>query len=312
MKRILICAVSIAFLTIEGCSLNKSVENTSLTENNNRLYMVTIKRDILCLMMAYPGYIINIEKNENGMIYVIMKSGKRVLYDDKKEKTGVEKMADPDIQDMMEQIYPLKNENILMPQDFDPGRVRVYAILNEVYGSFRTQVESNLVNVKTNYGSFQFNKNNKASEELQKAFNDVSLLVRNNHSISVSLLPVNGTFNYRFISGTQRLSPHSFGIAIDLARDKRDYWRWASREQGQKRIESYPEEIVYTFEKHNFIWGGKWGHFDILHFEYRPEITYKSRFFGGRLTDEGQWYEGVPGDDPVVKGYIDIIEKALQ
>jgi hypothetical protein len=31
-------------------------------------------------------------------------------------------------------------------------------------------------------------------------------------------------------------------------------------------------EIVLTFERHGFIWGGKWGHFDTMHFEYRPEL----------------------------------------
>jgi peptide methionine sulfoxide reductase MsrA len=33
-----------------------------------------------------------------------------------------------------------------------------------------------------------------------------------------------------------------------------------------------PWEIVEIFEKHGFIWGGKWYHYDTMHFEYRPEI----------------------------------------
>jgi hypothetical protein len=33
-----------------------------------------------------------------------------------------------------------------------------------------------------------------------------------------------------------------------------------------------PVEIVQIFEKHGFIWGGKWEHFDTMHFEYRPEL----------------------------------------
>jgi D-alanyl-D-alanine carboxypeptidase len=32
-----------------------------------------------------------------------------------------------------------------------------------------------------------------------------------------------------------------------------------------------PLEIAAAFEKHGFIWGGKWYHFDGMHFEYRPE-----------------------------------------
>jgi peptidoglycan LD-endopeptidase CwlK len=31
-------------------------------------------------------------------------------------------------------------------------------------------------------------------------------------------------------------------------------------------------EIVAIFEKHGFIWGGKWYHYDTMHFEYRPEL----------------------------------------
>jgi hypothetical protein len=38
---------------------------------------------------------------------------------------------------------------------------------------------------------------------------------------------------------------------------------------------NYPQEIVELFEKHGFIWGGKWSHFDLMHFEYRPEMLKK-------------------------------------
>ena len=31
-------------------------------------------------------------------------------------------------------------------------------------------------------------------------------------------------------------------------------------------------EIVRIFEKHGFIWGGRWYHYDTMHFEYRPEL----------------------------------------
>ena len=33
-----------------------------------------------------------------------------------------------------------------------------------------------------------------------------------------------------------------------------------------------PFEIVEIFERHGFIWGGKWYHYDTMHFEYRPEL----------------------------------------
>jgi len=33
-----------------------------------------------------------------------------------------------------------------------------------------------------------------------------------------------------------------------------------------------PQQIVDIFERHGFIWGGKWYHYDTMHFEYRPEL----------------------------------------
>jgi len=33
-----------------------------------------------------------------------------------------------------------------------------------------------------------------------------------------------------------------------------------------------PWPIILIFEKYGFIWGGKWHHYDTMHFEYRPEL----------------------------------------
>ena len=42
----------------------------------------------------------------------------------------------------------------------------------------------------------------------------------------------------------------------------------------------YPWEIVAAFEAQGFIWGGKWYHYDIMHFEYRPELLAKAQLTG--------------------------------
>jgi hypothetical protein len=71
------------------------------------------------------------------------------------------------------------------------------------------------------------------------------------------------------------LSAHSSGIAIDINPDFSDYWRW-SDERGHEGSIQYrnrlPNEIVEIFERHGFIWSGKWYHYDTMHFEYRPEL----------------------------------------
>src|SRR6516225_8786638 len=38
-----------------------------------------------------------------------------------------------------------------------------------------------------------------------------------------------------------------------------------------------PWEIVRIFEKHGFIWGGKWYHYDTMHFSYRPEMLINAK-----------------------------------
>jgi hypothetical protein len=275
-------------------------------------YSVTMKQDILSLMMAYPEYITSVQKDNNERVYLVMKSGKKILYDDKRTKNFEEKLNNPDLQDMLEQAYPLEPVTKLMDKNFDPGRARVYELIREVYGASRQQVEKNLTIVSTNYGSFQFNKQNKASESLKAAFAELKIMAQTNKKISAFLAPCSGTYNYRVIAGTERLSPHSFGTAIDLARDSRDYWKWATPEQGEKRLLSYSKEVVEVFEKHNFVWGGKWGHFDILHFEYRPEIILKSKYFRQKTEDDKPWYYGIPVEDGKAKSYIEIIENALK
>ena len=141
---------------------------------------------------------------------------------------------------------------------------------------------------------------------------ELASAAKDRKDIRACVYPCSGTYNYRAISGTNRLSPHSYGIAIDLARDSRDYWQWASREEGQKRLSSYPNEIVELFERNNFIWGGKWGHFDILHFEYRPEILIKARYFVNSLDIHKPWYNEVLLEDAYAAGCIRKIDKALE
>jgi hypothetical protein len=63
-------------------------------------------------------------------------------------------------------------------------------------------------------------------------------------------------------------------MAVDIAVRRAHYWRW-SRPDGSGAYpyqNAIPFEIVRIFEKHGFIWGGKWYHYDTMHFEYRPEL----------------------------------------
>jgi len=273
-------------------------------------YKSETKQDILILMLSYPDYIVGVEKKSDDEIYLIMKSGKKIIYDDKKQKSHEEKLSNPDLQDMLEQDYPLEKGTEIMDKTFDPGRARHYELINEVYGNSKTSIEKNLISLKYGYTNYQFNSKNKANTSLEEALKELMPLAKARGDIGSILYPASGTYNYRAISGTGRLSPHSSGIAIDLKSDKRDYWKWSSEKQGKERLKDYPKELVEAFEKNNFVWGGKWGHFDILHFEYRPEIILKAKYFGNS-NNSSNWYEGSPLDD-ATKKYIEIIDNVLQ
>ena len=101
------------------------------------------------------------------------------------------------------------------------------------------------------------------------------------------------SFNYRKIAATATRSFHAWGLAFDLVpksyEGRHVYWRWsrARDRAGWRSIPleerwSPPEAAIEIFERHGFLWGGKWGYFDMIHFEYRPEILLYNRLLEDR------------------------------
>ena len=98
-----------------------------------------------------------------------------------------------------------------------------------------------------------------------------------------SHIAVTYSFMSREIAGSSNRSYHSWGMAVDLVPGsyggRHVYWRWSRvyDREGWEQIPlderwSPPEPVIEIFERHGFVWGGKWPHFDNIHFEYRPEI----------------------------------------
>jgi len=287
----------------------KSHDQTVFSEEDPA-YEAMMKRDLLCLMLAYPEFIVGVEKNSDGKVYAVLKSGRKILYDDKKNKNSWQKSGSPDLQDMLEEIYPLTDIQEVLPNHVNPGCIRVYPLLKEVYGSSKEQILSRLVKVSIGYKFVEFNRSNDASASLQSVMKELLPIARQNHKVYAAAFPSSGTFNYRLIGGTNRLSSHAYGIAIDLNSNKYDYWRWATREEGQKRLDAYPREVVSIFEKYGFVWGGKWGNFDIMHYEYRPEIILKARYFSKQPIAGLPWYDGLQDNQEAWKA-IWLIEEKL-
>ena len=233
--------------------------------------------DLAALFAGYPGFCQGVEVRPDRKIYLIMKNQQKLLYDDGLVKSFEDKLKRPDLKDMLAQVYrPGRGPEPFRP-DYDPGRFRVDALFSAVYGASASEVGGHLVSVPFCGARVRFNAQNGAAKALENVGRELAALLAKHPQLRQYVFPLGGTFAWRPIAGTNRLSPHSWGIAIDLNPRHGAYWR--DRKKTGPEVEamrnSYPQEIVELFEKHGFIWGGKWSHFDLMHFEYRPEMVKK-------------------------------------
>jgi hypothetical protein len=223
------------------------------------------------LIDSYPGIVLSYKEN-----YIYFKDGSSMIYDDKIIKTKKVLINSPDIQDQFTYKYTVGdlNEN---PTN-DPGRIRNEAFFKKIYGSSSENVRNNLVSVdwcpKLVGQKILVTKTNQVNKQLEKISKELDEFPE----FKEYLKNIGGTFNWRLINGTKRLSMHSFGVTIDINTKYSDYWQWSCNCTDENiSINHYknriPMKIVSIFEKHGFIWGGKWEHFDTMHFEYRPELT---------------------------------------
>ena len=168
--------------------------------------------------------------------------------------------------------YPLEPARPDLAPDEDPGRVRCYPLLRALYGADRRAVEAGIVRVP-----FGARVKVRLAGRAAAAFQRVAeaWAARPVPALSDFFSPIYGYY-WRLIAKTGRLSPHAFGIAVDLNPDKGPYWQWSTLRPHPLQ-KTFPAEIVGLFEENGFIWGGKWEHFDLMHFEYRPELVIKAR-----------------------------------
>lgn len=222
------------------------------------------------LMEAYPGLFTFSGNN------LIWNDGSTIVWDDGKSKTPAELIENPDLEDMFKFSYPLASEGPLAPaKDFDPGRIRHEGFLKKLYGSSEKEVDRRVVRVPwlPKLGKDHINVTTAfdIDKKIAAISADLELLPKQFHKY---ILKPAGGFTWRLIAKSDKLSVHSFGAAVDINTDFTDYWGWEKIPASglipyANRI---PLEIVAIFERHGFIWGGRWYHYDSMHFECRPEL----------------------------------------
>jgi len=310
MKKRLLWALIIG-MVLSGCTVKPDDEDPDPEQITETVYTVTLKRDILVMMLAYPDLVTGVQLIDK-QPYLTLSSGKTLRYDDGLAKTYDEKINNADLQDMLEQLYPLTDATGIADENNDPGRFRVYAFFDELFGSTKEVTYGNLVKVTYGSQSLKFTKINNSAAALQAASDEAAALVATDASVGAYLYPSSGTYNYRVISGTTILSMHAYGIALDMKYNNQDYWQWADPIKAQARIVNYPKALVKIFENHGFIWGGKWNHFDTVHYEYRPELILKAKYFSSPVDLEKPWTTGVDITDPKIKALADQIDASLK
>lgn len=167
----------------------------------------------------------------------------------------------------------------------DPGRLRDEKFFQALYGVNAAEVSKNLTTIRwpdpATGRDITITKINKVAERLTEVGKEIATLPADELAAVANF---SGGYKWRKIGGTERLSMHSFGIAIDLTVEGARYWRW---NKGFVNLTTHltkwlkrgklSDKVIAAFEKQGFIWGGKWHHYDTMHFEYRPEL-----FCGGR------------------------------
>lgn len=228
------------------------------------------------ISLAYPNVKI-LEERVSQIVY----GGAAITADAPTARPASVMISTPTVGDQFVTVYPLSRNLALRTTPFhDPGRVRDSRFFGLLYGAMPGAVEQDLEAVTVGPAQFRVTRRHGVACQLAASLADLDL---NDAEIAPLFHEVGGGYSWRRIAGTERLSAHSYGIAIDVNPALGGYWRWTGATEGD--VGAYrskvPWHLVETMERRGFIWGGKWHHFDGMHFEYRPELVLYSRLMEG-------------------------------
>ncbi len=218
------------------------------------------------LVAAYPDHLDRVYNHD-----LFWRDGTVMPWDDGiPNKTFEQKLASASLADQMSLPYRAGREFRAPAPDWDPGRFRNMPFFRKMYGSTEVKVRGALVAVPWRVGTYRgtlpFTQVNAVHEKAAKIVSELSKLP---DQLTKFVDAPAGSFSWRPIAGANQLSPHAFGIAVDINTKYSNYWRWDSPPVWKNFI---PFEVIDVFERNGFIWGGKWSHYDTMHFEYRPEL----------------------------------------
>jgi hypothetical protein len=231
----------------------------------------SLPHEIASVLLGYPS--ISFDKESGAFM---AQDGTSFRVEGTSSKSASEILASPTFGDQFRYVYPLEfdlTKRAILWED--PGRVRNAKFMSFLFFDNENEARSSLRKITVTGTATRFRVTRKHGVDCQLEAALESISGRYPEIFS----DVGGSFNWRNISGTNRLSIHSYGAAIDVNATLGGYWKWSGQKQGNVGAfeNKIPEEVVEAMERFGFIWGGKWHHFDGMHFEFRPEIILYAR-----------------------------------
>jgi hypothetical protein len=215
---------------------------------------------LVCLARYYGG-----NPERTGARWVLaLPDGTRIPYDDGRAKSAEERLEHPDVKDLFAVRYHAGPIRPPADASEDPGRARIDALFALAYPRPDT--------TKIDFLGTSLEVHKKAAPAFARVAARLARALTADPRLGPFLEGLGGTLVVRKIAGTDRQSAHSYGISLDINVERSHYWRW-QRPKGPLRWQNrVPQAIVDAFEAEGFIWGGRWYHYDTMHFEYRPEL----------------------------------------
>ncbi len=273
-KLLLISVISPLFL-LTGISIY-STDTAIFREIQNSKKM----KEVQAIFRAYGDLIDNIERQGEDIVFIIR--GRPIYYKNGKMLSEEHLSHYPDYNSF---FYYYRKGSLKGPPDPVPFP---YNRSNDFLNALLGDTEKEIRDSSTWIGflghqvfvhrlcieplkkiDMKINEYTEASKEVQEFISSISVIY---------------SMKRRKVAGTDNLSYHSYGLALDLIpksyTNKQVYWKWSSvfnPDWGNIPLSRRwlpPAEIIDAFEENGFVWGGKWYHFDNVHFEYRPEILY--------------------------------------
>jgi hypothetical protein len=272
MNRCYLTILLFNFLFTYNCPQIVRMQKATVVAKQAILKSDSIPDAVRKLMEAYPDFIVGYKSN-----FIIWKDSTRMLWNDfKKSKSFSDLLNQPCLADEFIFKYQKGKLSSNQKKNIDPGRIIYGPFFYKMYGDSPNSVREKLVEIewcpKLTGQKIRVTTVNGIDKKVQAISDELD----QHPELKQYITHIAGTFNWRKVNGSQRQSAHSFGMTIDINTRYSNYWQWdckcINEDVNLIYINRIPQLIVDIFERNGFIWGGKWYHYDTMHFEYRPEL----------------------------------------